>query len=90
MPCILALLGLLFPRVLMIILWFFTDWFTGVFDTLLWPILGFLFLPVTTLWYSYVINRSGGEWSTFNIVVMVVAVLIDMGSWGGGYKSQNR
>ena len=90
MPCILALLGLLFPRVVMIILWFFTDWFTGVFDTLLWPILGFLFLPVTTLWYSYVINRSGGEWSTFNIVVMVVAVLIDMGSWGGGYKSQNR
>ena len=87
MPCIIAVLGLLFPRILILILWFLTDWFSGVFDTLLWPILGFLFMPVTMLWYSFVVNNQGGQWGTMNIVVMVFAVLIDLGSWGGGYKS---
>jgi hypothetical protein len=90
MPCLPAIIALFFPRVLIVILWLFTDWFTGVFNSLLWPVLGFIFLPVTMLWYSYVVNRSGGEWSTFNLVVMVIAVIIDMGSWGSGYKGRNR
>lgn len=90
MPCALGLVALLFPRVLIVILWFFTEWFSGVFDTLLWPILGFLFLPITMLWYSVVINNYAGQWTTVNIIVMVIAVLFDMGSWGGGYKSRNR
>jgi hypothetical protein len=90
MPCLLAALALIFPRVLIAVLWFFTDWFTSVFDSLLWPVLGFIFMPVTMLWYSYVINNSAGEWTTTNIIIMVIAVVIDMGSWGGGYKSRNR
>lgn len=90
MPCFLAAIALFFPRILMAILWFFTDWFTGVFDSLLWPLLGFIFLPVTTLWYSVVINNYGGQWSTTNIVILIIAVIIDMGSWGGGYKSRRK
>jgi len=90
MPCVLALIALLFPRALIVVLWLFTDWFSGVFSTVLWPVLGFLFLPITTLWYSVVINYYGGQWTTVNIILMVVAILIDMGSWGGGYKSRNR
>ena len=90
MPCILAFIALLFPRVLIVVLWLFTDWFSGVFNTLLWPVLGFLFLPISMLWYSVVINNYGGQWTTLNIIIMVVAVVLDMGSWGGGYKSRNR
>lgn len=88
MPCILAFIALLFPRVIIVVLWLFTDWFSGVFDTILWPVLGFVFLPISMLWYSVVINNYGGQWSTVNIIVMVLAVIIDMGSWGGGYKSR--
>jgi hypothetical protein len=90
MPCLLAAIALFFPRILMAILWFFTDWFSGVFDSLLWPVLGFIFLPVTTLWYSVVINNFAGQWTTTNIIVMVIAVVIDMGSWGGGYKNRRK
>jgi len=90
MPCALALIALLFPRVLIAVLWIFTNWFNGVFSSLLWPVLGFVFLPVTMLWYSVVINQFGGAWNITNIIVMVLAVAIDMGSWGGGYKSRNR
>ena len=90
MPCALALIALLFPRILIAVLWIFTNWFNGVFSSLLWPVLGFIFLPVTMLWYSVVINQFGGAWNITNIIVMVLAVAIDMGSWGGGYKSRNR
>lgn len=90
MPCLVALIALFFPRILIVVLWFFTDWFSGVFNSVLWPVLGFLFLPVTTLWYSVVINQYGGQWSSTNIILMVLAIVIDMGSWGGGYKSRNR
>jgi hypothetical protein len=84
MPCLVAVIALLFPRVLIVVLWFFTHWFSGVFDSLLWPVLGFIFLPVTMLWYSVVINQFSGQWTILNIVLMVVAIAIDMGSWGGG------
>jgi len=90
MPCALALIALLFPRILIAVLWIFTNWFNGVFSSLLWPVLGFVFLPVTMLWYSVVINNFGGVWNITNIIVMVLAIAIDMGSWGGGYKSRNR
>ncbi len=90
MPCIVALIALLFPRILIAVLWFFTNWFHGVFDSILWPVLGFLFLPVTTLWYSVVVHQYGGQWSSTNIVIMVIAVVIDMGSCGGGYRSRSR
>ncbi|MGB3073895.1 MAG: hypothetical protein WBB36_01165 [Chitinophagales bacterium] len=90
MPCIVVVVALLFPRVLIAVLWFFTNWFNGVFDSVLLPLLGFIFLPVTMLWYSVVIKQYGGEWTTGNIVIMVIAVVIDMGSWGGGYKNRRR
>jgi hypothetical protein len=90
MPCLLAVIALMFPRLLMAVLWFFTDWFSGVFSSTLWPVLGFIFLPVTTLWYSVVFNKYGGEWSTFNIVLLVIAIMIDMGSWNSGYRNRNR
>ena len=58
---LIALVGLIFPRIAAVILYFFTTWFTGVFATVLWPILGFIFAPYTMLWYSAVINWYGGE-----------------------------
>jgi hypothetical protein len=77
MPCLFGLFALLVPRLLILVLWFLTTWFVGVFDTLLWPILGFLFAPTALLWYSVVINLYGGTWDTLQIAVMVIALLID-------------
>lgn len=78
MPCLLAVIALFVPRVVIVLAWFFSDWFDAVFDTLLWPILGFLFAPTVLLWYSVVVNIYGGVWSTVPIIGMVIAVLIDL------------
>lgn len=78
MPVLLVLVALLAPRLVVAILWFFTTWFRGMFDTLLWPILGFIFLPMTLLWYSAVQHWFGGQWTLWPIVGLVVALLIDL------------
>lgn len=86
MPLIVAIVGLLFPRITIVILYFLTDWLRGVFDSLLWPVIGFIFMPVTLLWYVAVQNYFGGMWDTVPIIGMVVAVAIDMGLWKSSKK----
>ena len=77
MPCLVAVVALLAPRLAILLLWFLTGWFRGMFDTLLWPILGFVFLPTTLLWYSAVQQWFGGQWTLWPVVGLVVALLID-------------
>jgi len=77
-PCLFLLLALAAPRIVMACLWFFSNWFRGMFATPLWPILGFIFLPTTTLWYSAVQHWWHGVWSLWPIVGIVVALMIDL------------
>jgi hypothetical protein len=83
MPCLLALFALLTPRIVIVLLWFFTTWFSGMFDSIIWPILGFIFLPTTLLWYSAVMNWYGGDWGTMQIVIAVIAIALDLSPAGG-------
>lgn len=76
MPCLLTLLAFIAPRLVIVLLWLFSGWFR-VFDTLLWPILGFVFLPTTLLWYTAVQHWFGGQWTFWPVVGLVVALLID-------------
>jgi hypothetical protein len=78
MPCIMTLLALAAPRLVVAVLWFFTHWFRGVFDNILWPIVGFVFLPTTLLWYSVVQKFFAGQWTLWPIVGIVIALLIDI------------
>ncbi len=50
MPCLLLFAILLFPRIALALLWFFSTYLQQAFHGgLLLPVLGFLFLPLTTL-----------------------------------------
>ncbi len=86
MPFLFTIIGLIAPRFTIFILWLASPWFTGVFETRLWPILGFLFLPFTLLWYSVVINWFGGQWGWVQILMMIIAVLADLSSSKRGAK----
>lgn len=89
MPCLFALLALAVPRGVTVVLWLMTDWFAGVFDTVLWPVLGFVFLPTTLLWYSAVHNWYGGSWGLWQIVGLVIALSLDT-SPGGARARRKR
>ena len=88
MPCLAAVFALITPRLVIVALWLLSDWFTSVFDTLLWPVLGFFFAPTTLLWYSVVENWYGGEWGTLQIVVVVITLLIDLSPASSKKKKQ--
>lgn len=81
MGIVLALLALVFPRILILVLYFFTGWFNSISGNLLYILLGFLFLPFTLLWYSVVVNFFGGDWSIIPIIGMVIAIAADIGAF---------
>lgn len=83
MPCLFAVFALLTPRLLIVVLYVFTNWFTGIFQSLLWPLLGLIFLPTTLLWYTAVHHWFGGQWSLWPIVGLVFALMIDVSPAGG-------
>lgn len=78
MPCLLAILVAAFPRIAIILLYLLTDFFHGLYHSLLVPILGFLFLPLTLLVYTYLL-RSHTPLGTTQFVILFVAVILDLG-----------
>jgi len=78
MPFLLAGLALLAPRIAIVVLWLGTTWFDGLFTSSLWPVLGFIFLPTSLLWYTVVLHWFGGVWSLWAIVGLVIALIIDV------------
>jgi hypothetical protein len=89
--CFVVLLGALVPRVTIVLLWLFTDW-TSVLQPWWLALLGFLCLPYTTLAYV-AIHRWSGDVTTSSmahLVIMLVALLIDVGAWGGGHRHYKR
>lgn len=90
MPCLVAVLALITPRLVIVLLWLFSTWFTGLFDTVLWPVLGFLFLPTTLLWYTAVQHWFGGVWSMWPVLGIVLALMIDLSPAKGRRAASKR
>ena len=87
MPCLLALLALVFPRLVIVLVVIFSDYLGDAYETTVWPLLGFFFLPLTTLAYAFGYHENNGSISGFYLVLVIVAVLIDLGMIGGGGKA---
>jgi hypothetical protein len=87
--CIGALVLLLGPRILLIGVWFLTNWYDA-FDSTLIAILGWVFLPYTSLAWMYVYFHNGGQAEGGYLVLMILAVLFDIGVFGGGHRSLKR
>ena len=58
MPCLFLFLVLLFPRAVLLVLFFFTNYLARAYHGLLLPLLGFIFLPLTTLAYAWIVNSG--------------------------------
>lgn len=89
MPCLLAIGGLTVPRLVIVVLWLFSSYLERAFDSFLWPLLGFFFLPTTTLAWAWAENTRG-EIAGVHAVIVVVAALLDLGIIGGGRSSLAR
>ena len=89
--CLLAMFGAFFPRLAVLFIWIARPaYFTAAFgDMILWPLLGILVLPFTTL--IYVLLWSPAGLSGFDWVWLILAFLLDIsGLAGSGYANRER
>lgn len=90
MGCVIVVLALALPRILMFAAWLLTDWFNEAFDGWVWPVLGFLFMPYTTLAYMAAMLKNDHTVSGGWLVLLVVAVIFDIGHASGASRRRRR
>ncbi len=89
MPCLLLMVALAFPRVVLACMWFFTHMITRAYDGALIPLMGFVFLPITTIAYAWLVGQHRPI-EGINLIILIVAVMLDMGSHNGGRQYYRR
>lgn len=72
-------MALVAPRLTLVLLALVSDYVGDAFSSWLWPLLGFLFLPVTTLAYAWAVHETEGHVRGLPLAIVVLAVLIDLG-----------
>ena len=83
MGCFVGCAALLFPRLVLFIMFLSSGYLGRAYETTLWPVLGFFFMPFTTLAYAWAVNSNGTVTGGY-LVVVVIAVLMDLGATGNG------
>ena len=90
MPCLIPIFAVFFPRLIMILIAIFTHWFSAAFNTMLWPLLGFFFMPYTTLAYMAAMLNNNHSVSGGWLVLIIIAVLMDLGGQGHSARRRRR
>lgn len=87
MPCLVALIAMISPRLAIVLLWLFTDRNTVAFESGWIAILGFLLLPWTTLaWilcYAPFFGIQGFGW-----IIVIFAFIVDISTYFKGATAQ--
>jgi hypothetical protein len=81
MGCLVVLLAFISPRLALFAIFLFSDLLSRAFDSWFVPLLGFFLLPWTTLAYAVMWSASTNEVSGFEWFIVILAFLIDLGSW---------
>ena len=80
MCCLALVAGFIGPRVALLAWWIFGDRVDVAFDSWVWPLLGLIFLPWTTLAYllvwSPIVDVEGAEW-----IVVALGFIVDVASY---------
>lgn len=90
MPFAIGCLALVFPRFALFLVWLLAGgYLSRAYESWLWPLLGFFFLPLTTLVFAFAMNSVGapGAVTPLGWLLTGVAVLADLGLLGGGGRS---
>ena len=85
--CLLAFTAAFAPRLVLILAWIFSPRWDLAFETWIWPLLGIIFLPYTTIMYllswSPGIGIVGWDW-----MWILMGLLLDVWKWSA--VAQNR
>jgi hypothetical protein len=92
MPCLVALLALISPRLALFALWLFSNLLDRAYDSWLVPVLGFFLLPWTTLAYAVMWSAGTNSVEGIEWFFVVLGFLFDIGthSQSGQIRQQRR
>lgn len=88
MCCVLLAMLVIGPRFALLLTWIFGDRVELAFDSWVWPLLGLLFLPWTTLAYVLIWSVGGvggGEW-----IVVAIGFAADLLTYSSRAAAQRR
>jgi hypothetical protein len=90
MGCLIALLALFTPRIALLIMWIWTPYVSRAFHGgFIWPFLGLVFLPFTTIIYSAVYvpgtGVTGVRW-----LWVALGVVLDIAWHSGGARGARK
>lgn len=81
MACLVVLLAFISPRLALFAIFLFSDLLSRAFDSWFVPLLGFFLLPWTTLAYAVMWSTSTNEVAGFEWFIVVLAFIVDLGSY---------
>lgn len=93
MPLLLGCFGVIFPRVVLFLVWLFGNgWLERAVTNALVLILGFLLMPLTTLAYAYAFHSwsVNGSITLVGWAIVAIGALVDLGSVSGGHRGYSR
>jgi hypothetical protein len=90
MGCLLVLMSAFAPRLVFLIVWIARPAYVdAVFDTFIFPLLGLIFLPFTTLMWVLLdappVGVHGADW-----IWVAIAVLLDLSNVVGTYAQRDQ
>ncbi len=87
MGCLVVLVALVSPRLALFLTWLFSDRLSIAFDGWFLPFLGFLFLPWTTLVWTFAYQPVKGV-TGIGWLFVVFAFLVDLGAVGSAGRAR--
>lgn len=85
MGCLIVLAAVFSPRLVVALLYLFTDRLTIAFKSGWVGLAGFVFLPWTTALYAIAYRPSSGL-NTLGWLIVAIGFVVDLGSWSGSNK----
>jgi hypothetical protein len=73
------------PRAALVLMWLLNDRISAAFGGVMLPLIGFFLMPWTTLIYTLIAPNG---LSFIEYVFLIIAILADLGAWGGGAQSR--
>jgi hypothetical protein len=89
MGCLFLLVTILSPRLGILLLWAFTNYVSRAFDTWIWPLLGLILLPWTTLLYILVAAPVGSI-SFWGWLFVALGLVMDISGHVNSYTSRSQ
>jgi hypothetical protein len=89
MGCLFLIITAISPRAGIVLLWIFTNYVNAAFNTWVWPLLGLVALPWTTMMYILIAAPVGGI-SFWGWLMVAIGFLMDISAHAQSYASRDQ